>query len=96
VDSLKEQMIRYIQPSIVNSTIKQLKQFSHINWKKPDFIILIAPKGGQENQVIKAVKNEFDELAVAFLSLNFLEKTCKDSFRNQNEKQKCILLFKHL
>lgn len=91
-DSLKEQMIRYSQPTIITHTIKQLQRFSEKNWTKPDYLILTAPEGGQEELLIKDIRKETEDFEVTFLSLDNLEKICTDVFKMNRDDKKSFSL----
>ncbi|MHA1222317.1 MAG: 4Fe-4S binding protein, partial [Candidatus Heimdallarchaeaceae archaeon] len=80
VDSIVNQVLRYSQEEVISKTIKHLKLFSNIDWKKPEFFVISAPQGGKENEVIKKLQKELYNREVGFLSINRLYNLALESY----------------
>ncbi|MHA1221659.1 MAG: hypothetical protein ACTSP3_00090 [Candidatus Heimdallarchaeaceae archaeon] len=78
-EQIKEQLIRYCQPEVIKSTIKQLKYFSKEEWKEPEKLILVSPEGGKEKELISEIQ-EITDFESEFLVLKRLYMNCINRF----------------
>ena len=80
VESVVQQVIRYSREDVINSTLEQLKHFSDLDWKKPDYFVVVAPQGGKEHDVVKQLRKELPDKEVGFISVNKLYNISLKSF----------------
>ncbi|MHA1222553.1 MAG: 4Fe-4S binding protein, partial [Candidatus Heimdallarchaeaceae archaeon] len=80
VDSIVNQVLRYSQEEVITKTLKHLKLFSDIDWRKPEFFVISAPQGGKEHEVIKKLEKELSDREVGFFSINKLYNLSLESY----------------
>ena len=84
VSSLVNQVLRYAQDKVITNTLNHLKLFSDLDWHKPDSFIIVAPKGGKEQDVVTNLRKELSNYRVYFISVNSLYNLSINSFKNEH------------
>jgi len=89
---LIEQITRYSQKEIIQSTIKQLNCFSKLKWKDPEYLVVISPKGGQERELLKDLRYEISEKKFGFVSVEKLHALSNSYFTQPKYERNKISL----
>jgi len=87
-----EQVIRYAYEILIDNTIDQLRYFSDLKWKKPEYMIVTSPSGGQEREVIRILKKEIPDKMIGFIPTSRFYSLIKQYFETAVKDRKVISL----
>ncbi len=87
-----EQVIRYADEILIDNTIDQLRHFSDLKWKKPEYMIVTSPSGGQEKEVIKTLKKEIPDKIIGFIPTSSFYSLAQLYFETEVNDRKIISL----
>ena len=91
-----EQITRYSQEEVIQRTLKQVNRYSQLNWKEPEYMVVISPKGGQEQELLHDLKKEIRDKEFGFVSVDKLFTLANSYFvqyKHEREKLSLIQLF---
>ena len=91
-DRVIEQVMRYASNILIDKTLDQLKHFSDLKWKKPEYMIVTSPSGGQENEVIKTLKKEIPDKIIGFIPISSFYSLAQQYFETAVNDRKVISL----
>ncbi len=91
-DRVIEQVIRYASNILIDKTLDQLSHFSDLKWKKPEYMIVTSPSGGQENEVIKTLKKEIPNKIIGFIPISRFYSLAQQYFETAVNDRKVISL----
>jgi len=88
-----EQLIRYSQEEVIRHTLEQLKRFTNLNWKEPNYLIVVSPRGGEEKALIRSLEKEIIDKILGFISINKFYNLAQNYYSiNKEQRQKLSLV----